>query len=327
MSQQRDILVVIDPTAAEQPALARGAELARRLGCDLELLICHYDSRYAGSRIFGTAEREALRRQALEHQLGYLNSLARDYATQGLTITTRAVWDTPLAEGIIRACLRSEPRLVLKDTHYHSAISRTLFTNTDWLLIRDCPAPLWLVRSGPLEKPVILASVDPLNEHDKPGSLDESILDESAMLANALEGTLHVYHGYDATPQIARVGAFAAAPVPVPVEDIEARVRAEHAKAFSELIEHRKLAPQNCHLLSGGPASMLPPLARKLNAQLVVMGALARGRMKQAVVGSTAERVLDHLPGDVLIVKPQGYQSAVTFKARSADFMDLIGSA
>jgi nucleotide-binding universal stress UspA family protein len=34
------------------------------------------------------------------------------------------------------------------------------------------------------------------------------------------------------------------------------------------------------------------------------MGALARGRLKELVIGSTAERVLHRAHGDVLIVKP-----------------------
>ena len=38
---------------------------------------------------------------------------------------------------------------------------------------------------------------------------------------------------------------------------------------------------------------------------LVVMGALARWSLKRAVIGSTAERVLDSLPCDVLIVRPE----------------------
>lgn len=326
MTQQRDILVVVDPTAASQPALARAAMLARALGCGLDLLICHYEDRFAGQRLFGGTEREALRRQTLEHQLGYLNSVGREYAAAGLTVTTRAVWDTPLAEGIVRACLRCEPRFVVKDTHHHTALARTLFTNTDWHLIRDCPAPLWLVRDGELAQPLILAAVDPLHEHDKPASLDARILDLAADLAQALDGSLHAYHGYDATPSIARAGAFTLSPTPVPVGDITAQLRDEHAAAFAELTAERGLDERHCHLLAGAAVEMLPALARKLQAGLVVMGGVARGRLKHAAVGSTAERVLDHLPGDVLVIKPAGFESHVTYKARSSDFLELTGA-
>jgi nucleotide-binding universal stress UspA family protein len=39
-------------------------------------------------------------------------------------------------------------------------------------------------------------------------------------------------------------------------------------------------------------------------ADVVVMGVLARGRIKDWLIGSTAERVLHGVPVDVLAVKP-----------------------
>ncbi len=45
--------------------------------------------------------------------------------------------------------------------------------------------------------------------------------------------------------------------------------------------------------------------ARAQGTDLVVMGALARSALKRRVVGSTAEKVLDHLPCDILIVRPE----------------------
>jgi len=36
------------------------------------------------------------------------------------------------------------------------------------------------------------------------------------------------------------------------------------------------------------------------------MGALARGRLAEFLIGSTAERVLHHGRGDVLVIKPPG---------------------
>jgi len=324
MTKDHQILIVVDPTKAEQPAVDRGFRLARQLHCPVELFICHYDSRFTGNRLFAGTERAQLRRNDLEHQLGYLKSLAAEHATEAEVVTLRVVWDTPLAEGIVRECLRSEPRMVVKDTHHHSAVERTLFTNTDWHLVRDCPVPLLLVKPGDLNEPKILAAVDPTHEHEKPGSLDDRILDQAAALATALHGDLHVYHGYDATPAIARAGALAMTPTPVPVQELTHKVEAEHAQALDTLLEERGHARERRHLLAGAVFEILPKLARKLDAGIVVMGAIARGRLQQAVVGSTAERVLEHLPCDLMIVKPDGFHSEVTYKAQAEDFETLL---
>lgn len=320
------ILVVVDPTAADQPGASKGLELAGRLDCELELLICHYDARINARRLFAQAERQVLREQALRHQLGYLNSLRTQLQTGDLKITTRAVWDKPLAEGIVRSTLRDEPQLVVKDTHHHSTIARTLLTSTDWHLIRDCPAPLWLVKGSSLDRPIILAAVDPTHEHNKPADLDGRVIAQASALATALGGELHVYHGYDTLADIAAAGALAMSPTPIATEEISARVAAEHAAAFAELMAEHEVPESNQHLLPGEPSTELPRLADNLGASLVVMGAVARSRIKQAVVGSTAERVLDQLPCDVLIVKPPGFDSNITYKAQDPHFMELSGN-
>jgi universal stress protein E len=326
MSRDNRILVVVDPTSAVQPAIERGFALARQLACPLELLICHYDSRFSGKRLFAGQERAQLRENDLQHQLGYLRSIAAEHAEQADVVAVRAVWDTPLAEGIIRECLRCEPAMVLKDTHHHNALSRTLFTNTDWQLIRDCPVPLWLVKGGAMPSQKIMAAVDPLNENDKPASLDKEILAQAAALVTAMSGELHIYHAYDAMPAIAKAGALAMSPTPVPVAELNAKVKHEHAAAFDELIAGLDLPPGQQHLMAGSVVDTLPALSRQLQAGLVVLGSLARSRLKQAVVGSTAERILEHMACDLLIVKPPGFRSEVTYRAQASDFQSISDS-
>jgi universal stress protein E len=43
------------------------------------------------------------------------------------------------------------------------------------------------------------------------------------------------------------------------------------------------------------------------------MDAVSRSRLKRIVIGNTAERVLDHLPCDVLIVKPLDFATDLPF--------------
>jgi len=57
-------------------------------------------------------------------------------------------------------------------------------------------------------------------------------------------------------------------------------------------------------LVAGAPHLVLEKLQQGGEADLVVMGALARGRFAELVLGSTAERVLHHGRGDVLVIKP-----------------------
>jgi hypothetical protein len=57
-------------------------------------------------------------------------------------------------------------------------------------------------------------------------------------------------------------------------------------------------------------------VARKVGADLVVMGAVSRSGLKRLFIGNTAERVLNTLPCDVLVVKPAHFEKRVAAKSR-----------
>lgn len=318
MAKVERVLVVVDPTAATQPGLERAIWLGQRLGWTLHLFICIHHG--LPSRHLKGTESNAVRHALLSHQLGYLQSLTA--GCRGIDIEIKAVWDRPLHEAIIRESLRCEPRIVMKETHYHSAISRAMMTHTDWHLIRDCPVPLWLVRGGTWsEHPRVIACVDPLHRHDKTASLDRRILVEARQLAERLDGQTHALHSHDSTSLVASAGGFPDAPAAA--ESIAAKLQAEHAAALTKLAASHGLAREQTHFRSASPEQAIVTAARQLKGDLVVMGAVARSRLTRPFIGGTAERVLDRLHCDVLVIKPEGFRSAVTFRAQPADFMGL----
>ena len=60
-------------------------------------------------------------------------------------------------------------------------------------------------------------------------------------------------------------------------------------------------------------AEVLPRMAEGLGADVVVMGAVSRSRVRELFVGSTAERVLDRVGCDVLVVKPGDFAEQLPF--------------
>lgn len=312
MNNISQILSVIDPTVDDQPAMRRAAWVAANTGAELELLICYYNEYLSGNRLFDSRSLQETRREVLDGYAKYLETLAQPLRDSGLTVRTRAVWDHPLSEGIVRHAAALNADLVFKDAHHHSAISRALLTNTDWSLIRACASPLWLVKSGALpEKPVILAAIDPMNEHDKPAALDDEILMLSKNIAEASKAEMHVFHSYDPRVAISTATANAYIPVSLPFDEIEEQMRQQHAKRFEEIIKYHDVPEDRAHLVSGLAHEELPALAKDLEALVVVMGAVARTPLKRLFIGSTAERTLGQLPCDMLIVKPAWFHTTV----------------
>lgn len=301
---------VIDPTCDEQPAMQRAAWMAEQAGADLELFICYYNEYLSGDRLFDAPSLEKAREEIIAGHQKRLQALAAPLREKGINVTTNAVWDHPLHEGIVRHAAATGADLVFKDTHHHSAVSRALLSNTDWNLIRICAAPLWLVKPREMsDTPTFLAAIDPLNEHDKPAALDDKILVLSKALANTANGQVHAFHSYDPRIAVATATANAYIPVSLPFDEIEAQMCEQHKKRFDEVTQFHEIDAQNAHLIAGLTHEELPSLAEEKNVDVVVMGAVSRNRWKRLFVGATAERTLEHLPCDLLIVKPDWFKT------------------
>ena len=59
------------------------------------------------------------------------------------------------------------------------------------------------------------------------------------------------------------------------------------------------------------PLCPFPQVARHTHCAMVVMGAVSRSGLKSIFIGNTAERVLDRLQCDLLVVKPLGFETRV----------------
>jgi universal stress protein E len=316
MKDVNRILVAVDPTLGSdvhaQRALRRGVELARRMDAELRVVaVGDYNDYLAGRRLVDLGGLEAAWQGYSASRHAWLEGIVNAAGAGSLSVSLEVAWDRPLHEGIVRQVLRYKPDLVLKDTHHHPAIARALLTNTDWHLIRECPAPLMLVRTDAWAAGAkILAAVDPLHEQDKPAALDRKILDVSSFMAQALGLELHVLHVLEPIEALVSLEE-GYVPIAFAVEEITRKLRYEHEHALQSLLADRHLPAERIHFRRGSVRGELIAAAHELPAALVVMGAIARTRLKRVFLGSTAERVLESIPCDVLIVKPDGFECPV----------------
>lgn len=309
MQEISKILCVIDLEVEAQPAMQRGAWLAKHLDAELELLICYYNEYLTGGRLSNYPSLENAQEDILNGLKRRLELLAEPLRESGLVVNTASTWDHPLYEGIVRHAIACDADIVFKDTHHHSAVSRALLTNTDWNLIRICPVPLWLVKPQDIsDKPTFVAAIDPLHEHDKPAALDDEILVITKALADATNAEVRTFHSYDPRIAVATATANAYIPVSLPFDEIEKQMHEQHEKRFNEVVNFHGIDAEKSHLVAGVTHEELPELSKSVGADVVVMGAVSRNRWKRLFIGATAERTLEHLPCDLLIIKPDWFQ-------------------
>jgi len=314
---RRILFAVRDVEKVTPAALRKVATLARGSGARVELYHALTETivvpRPLGPRpgpnlddIFDGVARKAA---------GRLDRLVRSAALRGVRVTANVDWDYPAHEAIVRRALASKADLVVGEAHHHALAARPFLQNTDWELIRQCPVPLLMLKSRRrYDKPAVLVAVDPFHAADKPASLDKSLLAAGARLATGLGGALHAVHAW--LPLTVLVPTAASAPVPVwlPPEAEEAheqRIR----KAFEALATRAGVKPAGRHLIAGPVHTVLEEAARRTRASIVVMGAISRRGLQRLFIGNTAERMLDHLDCDVLIVKPAGFHTRIATRA------------
>jgi universal stress protein E len=254
-------------------------------------------------------EAEAIRQELQRTQNEITASYADKLRDNGVEVTTSVLRQRPLDDGIQAIAMSVKARMIVKAIRFHSTAERSILVDTDWQLMRTVPYPLWFVKSDKMpENPAIVAAVDPSHAHDKPAALDREIVQTANAVARAIGGAVHLLHTYERLAGIGKAANRTFKPVKLPIDEIDARIRAEHRKALDALATDCGIDADHTHQLPGRAQEILPTFARNQNAGLVVMGALARWGVKRMLIGSTAERVIDHLPCDVLIVRLSEYQ-------------------
>jgi universal stress protein E len=265
-----------------------------------------------------TLQEAGTRRAAIvEKYLRRLESFARDPALRGMTVRCTAAWDYPPHEAIIRRALATRSDLVIAAARGHRFGARIVLRNTDWELIRHCPVPLLLIKSPRrYHRPLVLAAVDPFHRHARPANLDARLLQAGGDLARLLHGRLEMFHAYMPLVSLESMVTAAAPPVLVPPE-AEAAHRQQVARVVGALADHMGISRKRCHLRMGEVTDQLADFARRSGTAIVVMGAVSRSALARLFIGNAAERTLDHLSCDVLIVKPGGFRTAVQRQVRA----------
>lgn len=289
MDKPRSLLVAVDPTATRHPAVERARQLALAFDARVELFVCYQPQLRPDLRV---DER-------------VLERIANGLREQGIETTTSESCSPAIHLGIVEKVAQSQPSLVIKDAHPHSLLRRTVLANTDWQLVRTCPAPLLFVRDSASGKTGrIAAAVDVALPGEKPAQLDHLLLSLAEMFAVALKSELHAVHAWQPMMEPVLRDVSNAAHALLPRGPGAGQEAEQVHRRLDELYTGHPVSPERRHLLRGAPEEALVKFVREHQIDLLVMGTYSRGWMYNVFVGSTTERLLEYLPCDVLVVRP-----------------------
>lgn len=315
------VLAVCRADGSDDAILERAARAARRMEAPLIAVAVEQPP----EDIKAMAKATGLSRKAIETRLEdelkhRLNAACERAALdQPVRVITRL--GKPFLE-IIRIAIKEKAGLVLKAAEDLSGPRGVFFASTDQHLLRKCPSPVWLIRNDADQKPQTLLAavdVDPLTA-DQPktqSALNLRIVETAARIAALSDAELHILHVWEAAGEgLVRLWSSEKTGVDHYLDEI----RDHHGAALERFMTDARRRLANLGLADiqiqtrlerGDPRAVIPADVRALQADMLVMGTIARTGVPGFIIGNTAEDVLNSVECSVVTVKPPGYVSPV----------------
>lgn len=313
MTRRRIMFALAAPGGVVPEVMDKAICLASALDAELELFHCVFDRDVTHPGRFATHGAQEDIHQLVEQRHQQLEYNAKALRARGVRVRSSVRWDYPTYGGIIRQVLRHKPSLLVVLSARKGHAARLLLTQTDYKLIESCPCPLLLIKSRrPYSEPCVIAALDPACSHDKPAALDDAILDSASMLSDALSGRLLVFHARAPWLDAVRHNPELVSVPEVVSNDVRSAYCNRIDSRVMELARDHGVPKERVQIREGYAAEALPSVADEELADIVALGVAQRSRFRRVLIGHTAERVLDTLDCDVLIVKPPGFRTPVS---------------
>lgn len=280
----RKILIIWDFSKDVAPMLDKAAALLKGSAASFHFVAFISHDTIEKTGISNTATIAALVEQTLSaHQLS--QAPHKVFAVHQDDITS---WVRDL-------CADQHYDLVIKAGH---RTEQLFYTPTDWQLIRALHIPLLLVSDKPQRQhKAVVAAIDLQNDSAVQQELNSKVAEFAWRIARHNEAILHLVQVVPVNPVLQDLDLTSGAAA------LEKSAPALQAK-LEAFAKAEQLTDYQIHLQAGVVEQEIQQLTKKLKASLLVMGSIGRTGLSGLLLGNTAEKVLQHLHHDVLIVKP-----------------------
>ena len=202
----------------------------------------------------------------------WLDDLLVPLENSGVKCTAELFWTRDWESSIINAARRTEAELIV--ISQSSATNKTSIADSIWSLLRNSEIPVLTIEPGaPAKRENILAAVNMQTTDDEYDALNQKVLLHGQMLAGFYDAKLHVVNAYFDS------------------EDYPDR------ESVKRIIDINR---QDIHVDMGKPEEIIANVTKRVQADLVVMGTMARRGIRATLRRNTSEKVIENLTVDVL---------------------------
>lgn len=263
----KNIIVAVDPLEKVQYALNRALLMNKVLDGGVNI------------HLFISLEMDKLRKSHDTYQFScdgdWFSELVKPMVDGGISFTSEVVWTDAWHRSMNDAVKKYGTDLVII-SDFAADEKSTNLSPSKWALLRASTCPVLIVHPNTnLDRNTVLAAVNMQTDNPRYVELNEKILAYSDLLATKYGAEKHIVNGYG--------------------DGMEYPDRAK-------LLRDTNTKQENIHVKQGGPRAIISEVATEIDADIVVIGTLARRGVMAAMRGNKSERIIRELSCDVMVL-------------------------
>jgi universal stress protein E len=192
----------------------------------------------------------------------------------GLEYTCEISWSSNWHESILHAAEKFGADMLLIPLRARGAGERVIISDAKWSLLRNAHCGVLMIKPGAKEsRDVVLAAMKVNYDSDEYAELNEKIGARARWMADRYGAELHV---------------------------VTACSDIEEYPDRAKIIELTGVKNENIHVEMGKVEMAIPAVAKRLQADIVVVGTMARKGLSAVMRGNTSEKIISLLERDVM---------------------------
>ncbi len=263
----KNLLVLIDPSSETHFALERAITQhdVNERKVIIHLFVCvEVESLYGSSSKFQINRDEQ-----------WLDNITSSLKARNIEYTMDLCWSVDWQESIINCAKKyNAERIVISD--YSSNAGETSLTASKRSLLRTAPCPVLIIHPNSAKKrKIVLAAINMQTINPHYIALNKKLLEVCWDMQKTYNSDIHIVNAYSDSGDYPDRGA---------------------------ILRKANIAQENLHIEEGHPEKIISKVAEKLDADIVVIGTLARKGLVASFKGNKSEAIIKQLKCDILVL-------------------------
>jgi len=224
--------------------------------------------------------------------------LIEQYRTQGVEIEIKTRLNNRVSKAILKEVKQEKYDLIILNYKHHHPVFHELSFADEWRLLRESDIAVMLVGANKWEEHGhILTAIETDDESHRHSLFNQKLLDETEHIASLLSSDIHLVNCF-------LEQNLSMAITPPKVKNAHQNNRSRHWINLIDSAKPYHLKNNHLHLEEGLPDHIIPTMAERYAANIVILGAGEHHGLFSQFKGHTSEHIIDQLNCDIFAIKP-----------------------